>query len=57
MDSENHALYSNRALAYVTNEQFDLAMKDAEKCIELKPDWAKVCEYCFVFARILICDI
>jgi len=28
-------------LAYTNLEQYELALKDAEKCIELAPDWVK----------------
>eukprot|EP00123_Amoebidium_parasiticum_P011224 comp20587_c0_seq1/m.26515 comp20587_c0_seq1/g.26515 ORF comp20587_c0_seq1/g.26515 comp20587_c0_seq1/m.26515 type:complete len:568 (-) comp20587_c0_seq1:67-1770(-) len=37
----NHVLYSNRSGAYAASGQYDLALKDAEKTIKLKNDWAK----------------
>ncbi len=35
------ATYSNRAAAFIHLEKETKAIKDAEKAIELKPDWAK----------------
>jgi len=40
-DSGNHVLYSNRSAAYAGQEDYKNALLDADKCIELKPDWAK----------------
>ncbi|OEH75048.1 hsc70 hsp90-organizing protein [Cyclospora cayetanensis] len=34
-------LYSNRSGAYASLKQFENALKDADMCIQLKPDWAK----------------
>lgn len=34
-------LYSNRSGAYASLKQFENALKDAEMCVKLKPDWAK----------------
>ncbi|KAL8437490.1 hypothetical protein ACSSS7_000872 [Eimeria intestinalis] len=34
-------LYSNRSGAYASLKQFEDALKDAEMCVKLKPDWAK----------------
>lgn len=36
------ALYSNRSLAFLKLKQLYYANDDAEKAIQLKPDWAKV---------------
>lgn len=41
MDVTNAVLYSNRSAAYAKGNQYDLALKDAEKAIEIKPDWSK----------------
>ncbi len=41
-DPQNHVLYSNRSAAYAKKEQFEGALKDAERTIEIKSDWAKV---------------
>lgn len=35
-------LYSNRSGAYASLKDFEKALKDAETCVKLKPDWAKV---------------
>ncbi|KAJ3073882.1 hypothetical protein HDU98_000409 [Podochytrium sp. JEL0797] len=35
------SLYSNRALAYTMNRQFDLAWVDANTVIRLRPEWIK----------------
>ena len=35
-------LYSNRAGAYTKLERYNLALLDAQKCIELEPLWIKV---------------
>ena len=41
MDAGNHVLYSNRAAAYCSVNQFQSALKDAQKCINLAPKFAK----------------
>jgi stress-induced-phosphoprotein 1 len=33
---------SNRSAAYASKKDYELALKDAEKTVEIKPDWAKV---------------
>lgn len=38
---ENHIYYSNRCAAYLNDESLDKALADAEKCIELAPEWGK----------------
>jgi tetratricopeptide (TPR) repeat protein len=40
-DDCNEVLYSNRSAGYSKLEQYEEAVRDAEKCIELKPEWAK----------------
>lgn len=40
-DSTNHVLYSNRSGAHAAKGSFTEALLDANKCIELKGDWAK----------------
>ena len=37
----NPKLYSNRCTARLLLHQFKDALKDAEKCVSLDPDWAK----------------
>lgn len=41
LDGTNHVFYSNRSAAYLSMEKADEALKDADKCIEIKPDWVK----------------
>ncbi|KAF0931674.1 hypothetical protein E2562_005671 [Oryza meyeriana var. granulata] len=38
---ENHVLYSNRSAALASVHRYSEALADAEKTVELKPDWAK----------------
>lgn len=40
-DKGNHVLYSNRSAAYAGAGQMQSALNDAQKCINLKPMWAK----------------
>ncbi|KAK8710598.1 hypothetical protein V6N13_145914 [Hibiscus sabdariffa] len=37
----NHVLYSNRSAAYASLHQYDAALSDAKKTVELKSDWSK----------------
>jgi len=39
----DHAVYSNRAMAYEKTGEFQKALEDAEMCIQLNPGWVKVC--------------
>lgn len=41
LDCENHVLFSNRSAAYCKAGKYEAALRDAEMCIRLKPDWAK----------------
>jgi len=41
LDPSNHVLYSNRSASYASLKQYDDALKDADKTIELKKDWPK----------------
>ncbi|XP_072038904.1 uncharacterized protein [Amphiura filiformis] len=38
---EDYRLYSNRSLGYLKMEQHYLALEDANRVVELKPEWAK----------------
>eukprot|EP00397_Hematodinium_sp_SG-2012_P007918 GEMP01007969.1.p1 GENE.GEMP01007969.1~~GEMP01007969.1.p1 ORF type:complete len:739 (+),score=189.29 GEMP01007969.1:68-2284(+) len=40
-DASDPVFYSNRSAAAVHLQKYDEAIKDAEKCIDLSPDWAK----------------
>lgn len=42
LDASNHVLYSNRSAAYASLGKYQEALADADKTIEIKPDWAKV---------------
>jgi len=41
VDPKNHVLYSNRSAAYLKKDDYDKALEDAERAIEVKPDWPK----------------
>ncbi|KAL4951385.1 hypothetical protein BDW69DRAFT_39632 [Aspergillus filifer] len=41
LDSNNHVLYSNRSAVYAAQQKYEQALTDAEKAIEIKPDWSK----------------
>ncbi|KAJ3069119.1 Hsp90 cochaperone, partial [Quaeritorhiza haematococci] len=41
LDSSNHVLYSNRSAAYASLKDYEKALQDAEKTVQIKPDWAK----------------
>ena len=42
LDPENAVYYSNRSAAYLAEgDSKSKALKAAEKCLELKPEWAK----------------
>ena len=40
-ENPNHVLYSNRSACYTSLHKYDDALKDAEKCVEINPTWAK----------------
>ncbi|KAK1432979.1 hypothetical protein QVD17_09882 [Tagetes erecta] len=37
----NHVLYSNRSAAYASLNQYSEALTDAQRTVDLKPDWSK----------------
>lgn len=41
LDPTGHVYYSNRSACYAEIGEFRNALIDAEKCVELKPDWSK----------------
>ena len=40
-DPTDHVFYSNRSACYASVGKLTAAILDAEKCVELKPEWAK----------------
>ncbi len=38
----DHLLVSNRSYAYASLDKFKEALLDAERAVQLRPDWAKV---------------
>lgn len=40
-EPDNHVLYSNRCACYAALQRYTEALEDADKCIAIKPDWAK----------------
>lgn len=42
LDDRNAVLYSNRSAAYSKAGNYLKALEDAEKTIEMRPDWIKV---------------
>eukprot|EP01039_Chlorochromonas_danica_P006461 gene6464-7125_t len=41
LDPDNHIFYSNRSAAYMKADSKSKALHDAEKCVELAPNWSK----------------
>ena len=41
LDKGNHVLFSNRSGAYASVNQFQSALNDAQKCVNLAPTWPK----------------
>ena len=35
-----HLLYGNRSICYLKIDDLDAALKDADECVRLKPDWS-----------------
>lgn len=38
---DDQTIYSNRSAAYYRLNDFEKAVEDGEKCIDIKPDWSK----------------
>jgi stress-induced-phosphoprotein 1 len=41
LDPSNHVLYSNRSACYASLRDFEKALTDANKTVELNPGWSK----------------
>ena len=41
LDPDNHVLYSNRSAVYMKIQHISKALRDAEKCVSLAPNWVK----------------
>ena len=41
LDPSDAVFYSNRSAAYMKKEDYENALLDGEKCVELKPTWSK----------------
>jgi len=41
LDAKNHVLYSNRSASYASLKKYEEALKDAEKTIDINPEWPK----------------
>jgi tetratricopeptide (TPR) repeat protein len=41
LDPTDHIFWSNRSAAFAEQDQFENALRDAQYCVDLKPDWAK----------------
>ena len=40
-NATDHTILGNRSAAHYQLKQYEEALTDAEKCIELQPDWSK----------------
>ena len=55
LDHSNHTLFSNRSAAYARVSKFAEALKDAQRCHELKRDWPKVNVHCCTVVHYCVC--
>lgn len=40
-DGTNHVFYSNRSASHASLGNFEVALEDAQSCVNIKPDWPK----------------
>ncbi|KAJ5558034.1 hypothetical protein N7535_009524 [Penicillium sp. DV-2018c] len=41
IEPQNHILFSNRSAVYAAQHEYQKALEDADKAVEIKPDWSK----------------
>ncbi|KAJ5121076.1 uncharacterized protein N7515_009037 [Penicillium bovifimosum] len=41
IEPQNHILFSNRSAVYAAQQEYQKALEDAEKAIEIQPNWSK----------------
>lgn len=46
-DKLSAVLLSNRCAAYLNVKKYENALEDAERCVQMEPDWSKV-QYLFL---------
>ena len=46
-DKLSAVLLSNRCAAYLNLKKYEDALEDAERCVQIEPDWSKV-QYLFL---------
>lgn len=51
LDPNEATFYSNRSVAFLKLNQLYYANEDADKTIQLKPDWAKVIYFSYLFLK------
>lgn len=54
LDDTNHIYFANRANAYLRLQEFQLALEDCEKAIEIKNDYPKVSETAISMLTLLV---
>ena len=48
LDPSNHVLFSNRSAAYSSLRDYEKALQDADKAINISPNWAKVFQFTLI---------